>query len=283
MRVLVAGATSSLGISLLNALVDAGHEPVTSAVPAAHRSSYLASLDGVTADAVINLLGASTRLATGTRALVALNRARAEGTSTLLAAAERVGATRFVGASSYTGYGLTDHGDVAIDESAPFAVGDDAESASLRSAEQQALARSAVVLRFGQLWSENAATVPPVSRRGEGQLPVVHVHDAARAAVLALERGVAGSVYNVASDETVTWRQLQQAQARIDGFAAPVALEPAVLRLIAPLAARVICDTSLRLSTVSADFELGWSARISPNEISTTGNASASSLEPAAA
>jgi nucleoside-diphosphate-sugar epimerase len=283
MRVLVAGATSSLGISLLNELVDAGHEPVTSPVSAAHRSSYLASLEGVTADAVINLLGASTRLAPGTRALVAVNRARAEGTSTMLAAAERVGAARIVGASSYTGYGLSNHGDVAIDESAPFAVGDDAESASLRSAEQQALSRGGLVLRFGQLWSQNAATVPPVSRRGDGQLPVVHVRDAARAAVLALERGAAGSVYNITSDETVTWRQLQQAQARMDGFAAPVALDPALLRLIAPLAARVICDTSMRLSTVVADFELGWSARIALSEISAGEIAPASVVEPTAA
>jgi nucleoside-diphosphate-sugar epimerase len=283
MRVLVAGATSSLGISLLNELVDAGHEPVTSPVSAAHRSSYLASLEGVTADAVINLLGASTRLAPGTRALVAVNRARAEGTSTMLAAAERVGAARIVGASSYTGYGLSNHGDVAIDESAPFAVGDDAESASLRSAEQQALSRGGLVLRFGQLWSQNAATVPPVSRRGDGQLPVVHVRDAARAAVLALERGAAGSVYNITSDETVTWRQLQQAQARMDGFAAPVALNPALLRLIAPLAARVICDTSMRLSTVVADFELGWSARIALSEISAGEIAPASVVEPTAA
>jgi nucleoside-diphosphate-sugar epimerase len=283
MRVLVAGATSSLGISLLNELVDAGHEPVTSPVSAAHRSSYLASLEGVTADAVINLLGASTRLAPGTRALVAVNRARAEGTSTMLAAAERVGAARIVGASSYTGYGLSNHGDVAIDESAPFAVGDDAESASLRSAEQQALSRGGLVLRFGQLWSQNAATVPPVSRRGDGQLPVVHVRDAARAAVLALERGAAGSVYNITSDETVTWRQLQQAQARMDGFAAPVALDPALLRLIAPLAARVICDTSMRLSTVVADFELGWSARIALSEISVGEIAPASVVEPTAA
>jgi nucleoside-diphosphate-sugar epimerase len=278
MRVLVAGASSSLGISLLNALVDAGHEPVTSTVDPAHRSAYLASLAGISADAVINLLGAYTTLPSGTRALVALNRARGEGTSTMLAAAERTGATRFVTASSFTGYGLTDHGAGALDETAPFAVGDDAESASLRSAEQQALARGGMVLRFGQLWSEGATSVPPVSRRGEGQLPVVHVRDAARAAVLAVERGVPGSVYNIAAAGSLTWRALQQAQARIDGFAPPVVLDPAILRLIAPLAARVICDTSVRLSTVSADVELGWSAHLSPNEIVPT-----SALEPAAA
>lgn len=264
MRVLVAGATSSLGRSLLTELADAGHTPVTSPVDPTHRSSYLASLDGIAADAVINLLGASTRLAPGTRAQVSLNRARAEGTSTMLAAAERVGATRVVTASTFAGYGLTDHGPSSLDESASFAMGDDAESTSLRSAEQQATARGAVVLRFAQLWSEGAETVPPVARRWDGQLPVVHVRDAARATVLALERGVAGSTYNIAADETASWREMQEAQSRVDGFPPPVVLDATVLRLIAPVAARVICDTSMRLSTVAAAYELGWSARFEP-------------------
>lgn len=260
MRVLVAGATSSLGRILLTELVDAGHEPVTSTIDPTHRSSYLASLAGITADAVINIFGASTRLAPGTRAQVALNRARAEGMSTMLAAAERVGATRFVAGSTFAGYGLSDHGDVPVVETAAFSLGDDAEATSLRSAEQQAVSRGALVLRFGQLWSEGATSVPPVARQWAGQLPVVHVRDAARAAVLALERGVPGSVYNIAAEETATWRQLQEAQSRVDGFPPPRVLDVSMLRLIAPVAARVIGDTSLRLSVVSAGYELGWSA-----------------------
>lgn len=290
MRVLVAGARSSLGRILLTELDDAGHTPVTSPADPAHRSSYLASLEGITADAVITVLGASTRLAPGTRAQVAVNRTRAEGMSTMLAAAERVGATRFVAASTFAGYGLRDHGDSPLAETAAFAVGDDAESTSLRSAEQQAVSRGALVLRFGQLWSEGASSVPPVATQWAGQLPVVHVRDAARAAVLALERGVPGSVYNIAAEETATWRQLQEAQSRVDGFPRPRALDAGLLRLIAPVAARVICDTSLRLSVSSASYELGWSAHFDPEAVTAPATetvpettAASSAAEPAAA
>ena len=264
MRVLVAGATGVFGKTVLDHLVAAGHNPVEPTVSTTSRAAFLASLEGITADAVVNLLGTSTELVDGYRAMHPINRARLEGTSTLIAAARRIGATRLVGSSSFQGYGFDTHGDRALTENAPFGETDDTENApvqlALRGLEQQTRAFGGVVLRFGHLVSENAERVPAVPRRWEGALPVVHVADAARAVVLALKSGAPGGTYNIAGDDTVSWREIQRAQSRVDGFAPPVVLPDALIRVLAPFASEVITRTSLRLSTDAARDELGWVA-----------------------
>ena len=85
--------------------------------------------------------------------------------------------------------------------------------------------------------------------------------DAARATIRALDHGIPGEVYNIAAEEPSTWRALQQAQARVDGFPAPIALADSVLRTIAPFASQVISDTSMRLSTTAALRDLDFTAR----------------------
>jgi nucleoside-diphosphate-sugar epimerase len=265
MRVFVAGASGALGTSLLSALDDAGHTPVVSAADATQRSEFLASLADVSADAVINLLGASTELPAGFRDLTPVNRLRIEGTSTLIAAAKLLGATRYVASSSYHGYGFGDHGDRPIDERAAFGETNDSRNdpmqRALRSSEQQARAFGAIVLRFGHLYAPDARVIPPVSRRFDGNLPVIHMVDAARAAIRALDHGTPGEVYNIAAEEPSTWRALQQAQARADGFPDPIALADSVLHTIAPFASQIISGTSLRLSTTAALRDLDFTAR----------------------
>ena len=264
MRVLVAGATGVFGKSVLDHLLAAGHVPVEPAVPTTTRAAFLASLDGTNADAVVNLLGTTTELADGYRAMHPLNRARLEGTSTLIAAARRLGATRLVSASSFYGYGFDTLGDRPLAENAPFGEADDTENGAVQLAllglEQQTRAFGGVVLRLAHLVAENADHVPAVPRTFTGTLPVVHVDDAARAVVRALESGRPGGTYNIAGPETVSWRDLQNAQARIDGFAAPVVLPDALIRVFAPFASEVITRTSLRLSTTAARNELDWVA-----------------------
>jgi nucleoside-diphosphate-sugar epimerase len=265
MRVFVAGASGALGTTLLSALSAAGHTPVVSEADPSQRTPFLAALADLQADAVINLLGASTELPAGYRELSAINRLRIEGTSTMIAAAKLLGATRFVATSCYYGYGFGDHGDRAVDERAPFGETSDSRNdpiyRALRSSEQQARAFGAVVLRLAQLYAPDALSVPPVSRRWEGSLPVISVVDAARAAIRALDHGTPGEVYNIAAEEPSTWRALQQAQSRADGYPAPIALTDSVLHGIAPFAAQVICDTSLRLSTGAALRDLDFTAR----------------------
>jgi nucleoside-diphosphate-sugar epimerase len=243
----------------------------------ASRARFLASLDGVSADAVITLLGAGTELPDGFREMRVVNRLRAEGTSTLIAAARLLGATRFVGASAYYGYGFGDHGDEPIDESAPFGEPDgtrnDAVQFAVLSSDQQVRAFGGVSLRFGQLYGRGTRAVPAVSGRWSGSLPVVHLDDAASAAVLALgqrtsrvgdqaDAAVAsrapGTAYNIAADEPTTWRELQTARARADGFGKPVVLPDGAIRMLAPFSSQVITGLSLRLSSATARRDLGW-------------------------
>jgi nucleoside-diphosphate-sugar epimerase len=264
MRVLVAGATGVFGKSVLQHLSAAGHVPIEPSVPVATRATFLASLDESRADAVVNLLGASTELVDGYREMHPVNRARLEGTSTLIAAARRLGATRLVSASSFHGYGFDVLGDRPLAENAPFGEADDTANGAVQLAllglEQQTRAFGGVVLRFAHLVAESAERVPAVPRTWTGTLPVVHVDDAARAVVRALESGRPGGTYNIAGDESVSWRELQKAQARADGFAAPVVLPDALIRVLAPFASEVITRTSLRLATTAARDELEWIA-----------------------
>jgi nucleoside-diphosphate-sugar epimerase len=265
MRVLVAGATGVFGKSVLDHLAAAGHIPVEPTVPTTTRAAFLASLDGITADAVLNLLGTGTELVDGYRAMHPVNRARLEGTSTLIAAARRLGATRLVSASSFHGYGFDTLGDRPLAENAPFGESDDTENSAVQLAllglEQQTRAFGGVVLRFAHLVAENADRVPAVPRVWTGTLPVVHVDDAARAVVRGLESGRPGGTYNIAGDELVSWKELQQAQSRVDGFAAPVIVPDALIRVLAPFASQIITRTSLRLSTAAARDELDWVAK----------------------
>jgi nucleoside-diphosphate-sugar epimerase len=237
------------------------------------RGAFLASLDGLGADAVISLHGADNELHPGFRSAQSLNRVRMEGTSTLLAATRILGASRFVGASSFEGYGLRDHGDIELAESAPFGVDDGpratATQTALLSAEQQVRAFGGTVLRLGYVYATEASSIPPVCSTWSGSLPVIYADDAALGFTLALEapgaeissaRSGPGPVYNLAAPAPATWTLLQQLQARANGFPEPIALPAAVLRAISPNAGRLIAETSMRLTSASAMEALGWSA-----------------------
>lgn len=288
MRVLVAGATSALGTSLVQQLVSHGHHVlgVTSRRgsllrPGSHgtygsavteivadvrdRRSVLDAVEGRSADAVVNLLGAHGSYPAGFRGMRAVNRLRHEGTSTMVAVASAVGATRLVGTSSFYGYGFADHGDESLDETRPFGEPDDSRNDALQigltSSEQQVRAVGGIVLRLGHLYRFGAHSVPPVARRWSGSLPVVHIDDAARAALLSLDAGNDRDIFNIASARPTSWRMLQEAQSKVDGFARPVALPESVVRKLAPFASQLITRTSMRLTTEAARAKLGWTAQ----------------------
>lgn len=278
MRVLLAGASGAIGSALIPRLIAADHEVVmitrragsfagtgVSEVVAdlARRSKTLSALDGYSADAVIDLLGSNIFLPTTHRGMRRINRLRIEGTSTLLAVARKVGARRFVAASPFYGYGFCDHGGAVRDESAPFGQPDgtanDDVQLGVLGREQQVRAFGGIVLRYGLPYAPGAASVPAVPRHWSGSIPLVHAEDAANAAFLALEGGVPGTSYNIVDNAFTTWRELQQVQARADGFRPPIALGESFIELIAPFPAQLILKTSLRLSNQKAQRELGWS------------------------
>lgn len=268
MRVLLAGSTGAVGRRLVPQLQAAGHEVVglsrspeaDVAVDLLNRQAVLDRLEGERFDAIIHQ---ATALATApiTHAhMTRTNRLRTEGTSTLLAVARRSGATRFVAASVFYGYGFLDHGAAPLTEDEPFGLRDgsanDEVLRCLQANEQQVSAFGGISLRYGLFYGDGMA--PVMDAEFEGLLPVVHLEDAAAAAVRALTRGRRGAAYNIADDQPVSWRELQQAQAVAEGRPFPLALPSWALRAAAPFGAELLTRTSMSLSTARARRELGW-------------------------
>jgi nucleoside-diphosphate-sugar epimerase len=276
MRVLVAGASGAIGRYLVPQLASAKHEVIgITRTPGSlagtgireivadvlDRSALFAALEGVRADAVIHQLTALSKTPVRARDMRETNRLRVEGTSTLIAAARRIGAKKFVAASFFGGYGLLDHGRSPLLESEPFGEPDgrtDAVQTALLSLEQQVHAFGGVSLRFGLFYDSAASQVSPVSATWDGVLPMLHVSDAAAATVRALARYKAGAIYNIADDEPLTYRAREVARAAAAGLRPPARLPDAVLRLAAPLGALLLTRTSMSLDTTKAHSELGW-------------------------
>ena len=275
MRVLLAGATGDLGRHILPLLVEAGHEVtgVTrtrgtlegSAVreivaDLTDRASFLAAVEGLNFDAVIHEITALRKAPVFTAQMNTTNRLRMEGTSTLIAAARATGATKFIAASAISGYGLVNHGDTPLTETAPFGEPThdhlDPMIAALQSLEQQVRAFGGVTLRYGIIYSA-AGPIPLAASDGTGVLPFVHVSDAAAATVLALEKGRSKGVYNIVDDTPATWKQVHEARAIVAGT--PLRALPSwLLRIVAPFGAQLMASTSMVVSNARAKRQLGW-------------------------
>ena len=246
----------------------AGHEVVgLSRAPEADisvdlldRQAVLARLEGESFDAIIHQATSLAVSPASHAQMTRTNRLRSEGTSTLVAVARRSGAKRFVTASVFYGYGFLDHGATPLTEEEPFGLRDgsanDEVLRGLLSNEQQVRAFGGIALRYGLFYGDGMA--PVIDSAFEGVLPVIHLEDAAAAAVRALTRGRRGAAYNIADDHPVSWRELQQAQAVAEGRRFPIALPSWALRASAPFGAELLTRTSMRLSMTKARRELGW-------------------------
>ena len=276
MRVLLAGATGAIGRHLVPQLLAAGHDVVglvrvrgalrgTGAAEiharVLERSELLAAVAGESFDAVIHQATALKKSPTQYPHMTTTSRLRTEGTSNLLAAARETGAKRFVSASVFYGYGFYDHGDSPLNESEPFAQRtgtpvDDIQLAVL-SNEQQSRAAGGIVLRYGIFYGEASASV--VASDWHGRLPLVHIEDAAAAAVQAVSHGRAGSAYNIADDNPTSWRELQEVQTIAEGKRLPMKVASRTIRATSPFLGELITRTAMRLDTTRAQRELGWS------------------------
>ncbi|MCI4062210.1 NAD(P)-dependent oxidoreductase [Micromonospora sp. R77] len=287
MRVLVAGAGGAIGVPLTRRLREHGHEvygltrdpgrsraladrgvrPVVA--DAMDRSALLRAVDGLAADAVVHELTALARTPTRHAGMAQTNRLRVEGTANLLAAAEVVGARRFLTQSIVLGYGYRDHGDRVLTETDPFGEPQgtkvDPHLAAMRATEQQAFtAPHGIALRYGLFYGGDTARLRPrlMKRRlpvtDGGVLPWVHVEDAAAATVAALEHGRAGQAYNVADDEPATLAEVFTALAGALGAPPPRRLPAWLLRLAAPYVVTTAVETNLRVATAKARTELDW-------------------------
>jgi nucleoside-diphosphate-sugar epimerase len=161
MRVLLACATGAIGIPITRQLLANGHQVLgltrdpagagrlqaLGAVPvvadALDRDRLLRAVEAVgAADAVIHELTALRKPPLRHGGMAMTNRLRTLGTANLLAAAEALGARRFLTQSVIFGYGYRDHGPRPLTEQDPFGrpVGDrcDPHVAAMLSTERQA-------------------------------------------------------------------------------------------------------------------------------------------------
>lgn len=294
MRVLLAGATGTIGTELTRQLLEGGHavvgltrraegagrlrdagaEAVVADVLDAPR--LLAALDGVRADAVIHE-GTSLKSAPSRhRDLYPTNVLRTRGTANLLLAAGAVGARRFVTQSFLFVYGFVDHGDTPVREDAPLGPSGggefDRHVGAMRSNEKQVFRApgiEGVAMRYALFYGSEPVTFRLLDMAARRMLPapahgtnmaVIHVEDAASATVAALERGRAGEAYNVADDHPLTWSEYLDAVAEAAGAPRPWRLPNAVFRA-SPYLGAFMTRVGIHLDTTKARQELGWTPR----------------------
>lgn len=283
MKVFVAGASGTIGVPLVRALVAAGHD-VTAMTRTPGKQQTLRSLgatpvladaldaDGLTRvvraaspDVVIHELTALPKMGVrSAKALEPTNRLRIDGTRNLIAAAVDARARRIIGASFAMAAAATPYANGEIDDAV----------AAMWSLESQILDADrkglieGIVLRYGMWYGPgNPATesmikmarkrMLPVVRGDRSLLPILHLDDAVSATVRALDHGRPGSIYDIVDDEPVSMTDVVRRLAESTGAPKPFTVPAWLPRLIAPYLARV---TSIRLplSNAKACDELGW-------------------------
>jgi nucleoside-diphosphate-sugar epimerase len=300
--VFLAGATGALGRALVPVLVEAGHEVVGTTRTPAHlapleRAGATAVLmDGLDAaavmsavrearpDAVVHQLTSLKKLTSFRnmdRQFALTNRLRTEGTDHLRAAAQAVAAKRFV-AQSFTGWTNPRSGGSVKTEEDGF---DDRPVATSRQtleairyverAVTSAEGLTGIVLRYGGFYggesglSRGGDMLELVHRRrfpvvgsGAGVWSLIHVEDAARATLQALDHGASG-VYNIVDDDPAPVAEWLPELAAAVGAPPPRRL-PAWLARPVVGAQGVSMMTDVRgSSNAKARRELDWAPRYS--------------------
>jgi nucleoside-diphosphate-sugar epimerase len=283
MTVFIAGGTGAIGVPLVRILTAAGHH-VTALTRSAANAERLRQLgatpavaDALDADALRRVVVAArpthvihelTALPKGgaktARDVEPTNRLRIEGTRNLIDAAVAAGARRLVVGSFAPLASCTDD--------LPADVRPAAEAA--RSMESQTIDASragrieGVVLRYGLFYGPDTASTAQMIQMAKwrmlprikndcGLLPCIHIDDAARATIAALDGGNPGMVYDIVDDRPVSFSEIAEALAAAAGAPRPLAVPAWLLRLAMPFMAAMV---SLRvpLSNELAGRDLGW-------------------------
>jgi nucleoside-diphosphate-sugar epimerase len=193
--------------------------------------------------------------------LDATNRLRIEGTRNLLQAAISAGARRIV-AGSFAAFST---------DRARFA---GAAAEAVQSMERQVLEAAhagsieGIVLRYGLFYGWEAPSTAamaamirrrrlPVIRGDHGLLPIVHVTDAVRATILALERGRSGESYDIVDDRAVSMTDIVEGLARRTGSPMPMRVPAWIARVLTPYMAQML-SLRLPLSNAAAKHDLEW-------------------------
>jgi 2-alkyl-3-oxoalkanoate reductase len=201
------------------------------------------------------------------------DRLRSEGTEILVHAAQAAGASRIVAQSIAFAYAPgpagTVHGEddpLYLDAREPFR----RSVLALRDLESSVTGAGGVVLRYGYFYGRGSAFSRsgsmaedlarrrlPIVGRGTGVWSFIHVDDAARATVAALERGAPGS-YNVVDDEPAPVAQWLPALAAALDAPKPMRVPAWVARILAGAYGVEIMTSLQGASNARAKRELAW-------------------------
>jgi 2-alkyl-3-oxoalkanoate reductase len=290
MRVLVVGASGAIGTRLVPQLVEHGHQ-VTGTCHSPGRTARLRELgaepvvlDALDASAVRDTVAGArpdaiiyqaTALA-GARFSVSLdrtfaptNRLRIEGTDALLAAAREAGVRRFV-AQSFAPYRYDRRGGPVKTEEDPLDPAPPKRArqtfAAMSHLDQAVTEAGGIALRYGGFYGEPDALIKAMRKRrypiigdGQGIFPLIHLHDAAAATVLALEHD-GPAIYNITDDEPAPAREWMPVLAEVLGAKPPRRIPTWVARLIMGDGLSMMTE-SRGTSNEKAKKELGWTLR----------------------
>jgi len=297
MKVFVAGATGAIGKRLIPVLKQAGHsvtgmtrsaskaDSLRSAgaeaaiVDALDPAAVATAVERAKPEVIVHELTAIPQafdVRKFAEQFALTNRLRTEGTDNLLAAARASGVRRFV-AQSYAGWPYARAGGSVktendpLDPNPPAAFRETLRAIKyLESAVLGTPGIEGLVLRYGGFYGpgnglgEGGAIVEQVRQRkfpiiggGTGVWSFIHIDDAARATVAAIERGAPG-IYNIVDDEPAPVSEWLSALASILGAKPPLRL-PAWLGRLATGEQGVVMMTQIRgASNHKAKRELAW-------------------------
>ncbi len=283
MRIFVAGGSGAIGIPLVRALVESGHQ-VTALTRSQEKQPMLRDLgatpaiaDALDAAALQSVVQAA-RPTHVIHQLTALpkdgvqrasdldstNQLRIEGTRNLLDASIAVGAKRFIGGSFAPLQGIS--ANAPQDVRRGLAAIDSMESQILEASRSGRI--EGIVLRYGLFYGPESPAVLkmiamvkrrmlPIVRGDHSLLPCIHIADAVSATVAALDHAPAGSVYDIVDDKPVSMSDMVNAMAEYAKAPRPFAIPEWLLRLAAPYLASMLA-IHLPLSNEKARMELGW-------------------------
>src|SRR5215472_3954235 len=290
MRVLVIGASGAIGSRLVPQLIEHGYEVVGSSRSPARAEQLRQSgarpivLDILDAGAVREAVAAArpdaiifqaTALADAgfsrklDRTFAPTNRLRTEGIDNLLDAARVAGVRRFI-AQSFAPYRYARAGGPVKTEDDPLDPEPPARTrqtfAAMSHLEQAVTGAGGIALRYGGFYGDPDVLVKAVSKRrypiigdGGGIMSFIHLHDAAVAAVLALDHD-GPAVYNITDDEPAPARDYLPVLADALGARPPRRLPLRLARLFMGESLPMMTE-SRGASNVKAKKELGWTLR----------------------
>jgi nucleoside-diphosphate-sugar epimerase len=292
-RVFVAGGTGVVGRRLVPQLVALGHQ-VTATTTTAAKLGLLEQLgadavvmDGLDAmsvgeavakarpDAIVHQMTAiagKPDMKHMDRWFASTNRLRTEGADHLLAAAEATGVSHFV-AQSYAGWnGIRTGGWVKTEEDPlDLHTGTVAQPGieAIRHVEDVVTKAGGAAPRYGWLYGPGATEDLvgivrkrqfPVVGGGTGYCSWVHLDDAARATVLAVEQKASG-VFNIVDDEPAPASEWLPYLAASAGAKPPMRVPKWIARMLAGEVAVAMMTEGRGFSNAKAKRELGWQLR----------------------